>query len=287
MVFHLCGQTTALGMVKYRVYIDEAGDEGFGKIHSVQQSGQSRWIVLGACIVSKENDLELPAWRDQIISRFPHRSRRDLHFRDFNHDQKIVVCQEIAQRPVGVIFALIHKVTIPGSRYESAFKTKGSLYTYLMRRLLERVTAACARKSGPESGCIELVLSRRGGTDYETMQRQLRALHDHRSSVMSHRSQNWRMIDFSRTLVDDHKKWAGLQLSDCMTSAFFMGIEPNFYGNYETSYARILKSRLVRKNGTSINSGLIVLPPRPRCQLDTEQAAFFKFFESSGQAPGS
>jgi len=38
-------------MKEYVAYIDEAGDEGFGKLAAGPVGGQSRWLVLGACIV--------------------------------------------------------------------------------------------------------------------------------------------------------------------------------------------------------------------------------------------
>jgi hypothetical protein len=61
-------------MKEYVAYIDEAGDEGFGKLAAGPVGGQSRWLVLGACIVSRENDLRLPALRDQIVTRFAKRN---------------------------------------------------------------------------------------------------------------------------------------------------------------------------------------------------------------------
>jgi hypothetical protein len=82
-------------MKEYVAYIDEAGDEGFGKLAAGPVGGQSRWLVLGACIVSRENDLRLPALRDQIVTRFAKRKSHDLHFRDLKHAQKVVVCQKL------------------------------------------------------------------------------------------------------------------------------------------------------------------------------------------------
>ena len=50
------------------VYIDEAGDEGFGKLKSKIKSGQSQWLLVGAVIVRREDDLKLPKWRDEILA---------------------------------------------------------------------------------------------------------------------------------------------------------------------------------------------------------------------------
>jgi len=46
---------------EYYVYIDEAGDEGIGKLKQTDNRGQSRWLMLGAIIVTKENDRKLPS----------------------------------------------------------------------------------------------------------------------------------------------------------------------------------------------------------------------------------
>ena len=63
-------------MKHYTAYVDEAGDEGFGKLAGPAQGGQSRWLVIGACVVEREYDLEMPAWRDSGGMA----SSRDSHF---------------------------------------------------------------------------------------------------------------------------------------------------------------------------------------------------------------
>ena len=132
--------------IDFVAYIDEAGDEGFGKLAAGPVGGQSHWLILGACLVSREDDLKLPHWRDQILGRFPKRKTRDLHFRYLNHAQKVVVSQEIAKLPVHLSLVLSHKVTIPGSKYESTFKQQGRLYNYILRWLLERITTHCSNR---------------------------------------------------------------------------------------------------------------------------------------------
>ena len=156
-------------MKHYTVYIDEAGDEGFGKLAGGEAGGQSRWFCVGACIATRENDLKIPQWRDDILARFPKKKKRDLHFRDLKHEQKIVVCQGISKLPLGVCVTLSHKITIQGQKLTHTFKQKGYLYNYLLRRLLERVTDACARDSKGVNCSLKLVFSRRANTDYESL----------------------------------------------------------------------------------------------------------------------
>jgi Protein of unknown function (DUF3800) len=262
---------------QFTVYIDEAGDEGFGKLAAGPKGGQSRWFVLGACIVAHENDVKLPHFRDAILARFPNRKTRDLHFRELKHEQKIVACQEIAKIPVGICVALSHKITIPGSKHESIFKQKGYLYNYLVRWVLERVTAACAQKD--RNGKIRIVFSRRGGTDYNVMKDYLAMMRDGKEVILPVRSINWNVLDIDSIAVENHKRWAGLQIADCITSAFYFGVEPNPYGNYEPRYSQILKDRLIRSSGVALNCGLTPVPSLLKCAADELQTAFFKSFD--------
>lgn len=265
-------------MRHFVAYIDEAGDEGFGKLAAGPVGGQSRWLILGACIVSRETDLTLPSLRDKIISRFPAHRRRDLHFRDLKHDQKVVVAQEMAEMPLGACLTFSHKVTIPGSRFEDTFKKKGFLYNYLVRWLLERITRVIARKYRGEECHLRIVFSRRGGTDYNAMSDYMRLMRNGNEAHRPVRSIDWDLIDIDAIKVENHSKWAGLQFADCFTSAFFSAVEPNHYGNYEPTYARLLRKRLIRDHGLCLNCGVTPVPSLEKCAADAKQLAFFREF---------
>jgi hypothetical protein len=274
-------------MKEYVAYIDEAGDEGFGKLAAGPLGGQSRWLVLGACIVSRENDLKLPLLRDGILSHFPKRKTRDLHFRDLNHAQKIVACQDIAAFRLGVCVTLSHKVTIPGTRFEPIFKKKQYLYNYMVRWLLERLTAVCARAARPSVCTLKLVFSRRSGTNYQVMKDYLVLMRDGLEVIRPVRSINWDVLDVENIAVENHSKWAGLQIADCTTSAYFMALEPNVYGNSEPSYANILKSKLLKDpQGRVLNCGVTPVPSLMNCGANAVQLSFLRSLEKNGQAPG-
>lgn len=274
-------------MKEYVAYIDEAGDEGFGKLSAGPIGGQSRWLVLGACIVSRENDLKLPLLRDEILARFPKRKSRDLHFRDLNHAQKIVACQAIAKFRLGVCVALSHKVTIPGTKYETTFKKKQYLYNFMVRWLLERLTSVCARVAKPDHCTLKLVFSRRGGTNYQVMKDYLILMREGREVVRPVRSIDWSVLDVNNIAVENHSKWAGLQIADCTTSAYFAALEPNLYGNSEPNYAHILKSKLLKDaQGRVLNCGVTPVPSLTGCGASEVQLSFFRSLEEGGQAPG-
>lgn len=251
-------------MDEYFVYIDAAGDEGFGKLRTPQAGGQSKWLALGGIVVGRENDRQLPQWRDQIMEHFPNRAKRDLHFQKLKHEQRVAACRFLSEKPFGAAVVCSDKVTIPdlNQRQLEIFKQKGHLYNYLVRLLLERVTAACSRKSAinGQTCKIYVTFSKRGGTDYESMRDYLFLMRDGRERREPVRSIDWNTLNPEDIKVEDHSKRAGLQLADVVTSATCFGLEPNQYGDSEERYARLLSRRFLRGNGRVSNFGVTILP---------------------------
>lgn len=265
-------------MADFIAYIDEAGDEGFGKLRQADgNGGQSRWLLIGACLVQAEDDAKLPAWRDDILKRLPG-GRRDLHFRDLKHEQKVFVSQEIGKLPVGAAVTFSHKVTIPGKPWEGAFRNKGYLYNYLVRWLLERLTFDCQPDIMDPPNRLKLVFSRRGGTDYATMRDYLILMRDGRELIRPVRSINWGVLDVNNIAVESHQKWAGLQIADCITSAFFSAVEPNAYGNFEPRYADLLRPRVLTRNGIALGCGVTPVPALHKCEPSDHHKEFFLSF---------
>lgn len=262
------------------IYIDEAGDEGFGKLAGPNRGGQSNWLLLGAAIVGGEYDPQLPHLKNRILQRFPEKKTPDLHFRTLKHEQKVVVAQEIAQEPIGVCITFSHKVTIPGSPWAHTFKQPGYLYNYLTRWLLERVTAHCARdaKDRGIKGRIKVVFSRRGGTDYQAMRDYMLLMRNGREVIRPIRSIDWSVFHPNNIVVENHSKWAGLQIADATTSAFFAAVEPNGYGNHEPRYAAELAGNVICKKGCALNVGVSPVPGLAQCRPTSAQRAFFEGF---------
>lgn len=225
--------------------------------------------MLGAIIVRESYDKTLPQVRDQILARFPEKKKRHLHWVNFNHEQRVVVMDDIAKLRLGVCLALSHKVTIPGTRYATTFSQPQYLYNYLVRFLLERLIPA-AQKAAPGNARLKLVFSKKGGTNYQTMAEYLHKLASGADIVKAPRHTNWGILDIDGIRVENHTKMAGLQLADCTTSAFFNALEPNRFDNYEPSYARKLIGKLVNPDG------LTVVPNLKAARPDDKQLAFLK-----------
>ncbi len=268
----------------FHAYIDEAGDEGFGKLKTGRCGGQSRWLALGAILVSKENDRLLPQWRDAALGLLAHK-KRDLHFNKLKHEQKVAVVRLLAQKTFGISVICSDKITIPALRPElyERFKEKGHLYNYLTRYLLERLTAACAIKAqrlGTKAH-LEVTFSRRAGTDYETMRDYLYLMRDGKEKIPPARSIDWSVLNPEDIKVENHSKRAGLQLADVVTSATNAGLEPNLYGDVETRYARELARRYLKENQSISNCGITIIPQQS-AQKDVPKNLIMELEQTAG-----
>ncbi|KYO51724.1 DUF3800 domain-containing protein [Tistrella mobilis] len=267
----------------YYVYIDEAGDDGIGKPRDIGQPGQSHWLVLSALIVSAENDMHLPAWRDEITARMPRKGNRgvdrSIHFADMNHDQRVWACTVVAGKPVGVVSVLSNKKMLIGHRKEDLFRQKNHLYRYLLRYIMERVTWSCKQRDLREARpCrpAKIIFSRRGGMDYDGFSEYMRHLKALQQKNGSHFPFFWEYLDIEAIEVLEHKKRAGLQLADVAASAFHRAVEPNAFGQYETRYAEVLRSRVIKRRGSCLNAGVKPVPPLIEMVLDDAQRRFFE-----------
>jgi len=91
----------------------------------------------------------------------------------------------------------------------------------------------------------------------------------------SPRRTNWPVLDIKGIRVENHSQRAGLQLSDCITRAFFTALEPNRYGNIETSHAKRLIGKLITAGqGRVGDAGLTVVPGLHKASPRTDQRQF-------------
>jgi hypothetical protein len=264
--------------LRFVAYIDEAGDEGLGKLKGPLASpAQSKWLVIGGILVREEHDRELPSWRDEIMAMFPAKRRRDLHFRTLNHDQKVAAVEYLSHKTFGICCVCSNKITLcDDGPFFKRFTQKGYLYNYLTRYLLERLTST-VREVADRTGqkCeLRVVFSRRGGTDYQSMRDYLILMRDGLERVRPVRSIVWSVFSPDDIKVENHSRWAGLQLADVVTSATAAGLEANCYGNYEPRYANTLAKRFLRQRKKVLGTGLVLVPPLAKCPLDDAQRAF-------------
>lgn len=259
----------------FNVYIDESGDDGMAKFRKPGEGGgASSWLAVGACIVRASRDLELVSLRDRIKSECrPTSSRRDIHFKDFNHSQKRRACQIIAGQPLRFSCVLGLKNT-PNAE---PFVQKNQLYFYLTRYLIERVSWLCRdkRRSVQEgNGMAKITFSRRGGLNYDGFRSYLQRLKNSHDTEI-----HWPVIDIDAVDALDHSRVASLQIADCGVSAIAAAIEPDPYGNVEGSYIQELKGNIYNRQGKYLSYGLKTLPPLDSAELTPAQVAAFQGFK--------
>ena len=270
---------------RYNIYIDEAGDDGLTKFKQPrQQGGASHWLTIGACIVSAENDSKMVAWRDEIRAGLsPQKAqKRSIHFQDMNHNQRRFACQVLAGKHIGIIAALSNKRTLqdlPSDRFD-VFKRKNQLYSYVTRYVLERASTICKRQAvrqGHDNCTARIVFSRRGGMQYDEFREYMTLIKEGREVISSRGVIDWDVIDPERIEAQDHGSRAGLQIADVVTSAIHLAVEPDGFGNYETSYADALRKRVLRgPDGIALDFGVVPMPKLSKSPLSAEQRAFFE-----------
>jgi hypothetical protein len=272
------------------VYIDEGGDDGIRNFRSSGDGGASPWLVIGGCIVSAENDTSIPKWRDDILKAFPSKQKRDLHFKDLDHSQRLHVCQEIAKLPVRLSVIMSNKTTIPLHPRKDLFQKKNTLYWYLCRYLVERVSNWCARRTRrglapPGNGMAKLIFSRRGGLDYTDFQSYLQRLKENHATDPT--KIDWSVIDIAAVDALDHANRAGLQIADTPPSAFLRAVSPDRYGNVEPHYAKLLDPRMMlNEQGYVIGTGVKPVPRIDQMQLTEAEREIFNFYMGKRKRAG-
>ena len=257
-------------------YIDESGDDGIGNVRKAGiHGGQTRWLVISACVFRAALDLEAVAWRDAISGLMPEKKSRDIHFSRMTHGQRTAAVQSLAERPVRVISVLSNKETIPGGVYTE----KNQLYFYLTRYLIERISWLCRdlRPRVPEGdGRIKITFSRRGGLSYSGFTaylKRLKATEDQEINI------HWPVIDVDGIDAKDHSTHAALQLVDLVASSFGAGVEPDKFGNCEWRYAETLKPVIYQRNGNYLSYGVKIVPRHTEFVLTPDQARLIALFK--------
>jgi hypothetical protein len=181
---------------------------------------------------------------------------------------------EIRQKSLRSIAVIANKPVIPEGTYVQA----GQLYHYLCRYLLERISWLCRdyRPNVPEGdGKVKIIFSRKRTMDYADFQNyvwRLRNLDDPEIRI------HWPVIDIDGIEAHDHGARYGLQVADLSTSGLMAALEPDYYGNVEPRYARMLKPVVYSRNGNYMSYGTKMFPPAGDLQLTQQQQEFVQIY---------
>lgn len=223
-------------------YIDESGDEGF--TFRPDGSGSSRWLVLSALVMRKENDplvVKVAGSARELLRKPP---KFPLHFRNLKHEQRVALARLLGEMPSRTVSVLIHKPSMeePENFQQEAY----SLYRYASRLLLERVSWLCRdnRKKGVGNGKVELIYSNRSAMSYDELRAYL-----HQLRIDSPRKNirvEWEVIDPDMVKAVNHDQLAGLQLADAVATSVYYAVTPNVYGDIEDRYLRLIAPTIYR-----------------------------------------
>lgn len=239
-------------MHAFNVYIDESGDEGFS--FKDNNAGSSRWFVLSAVVTRSEHDLETVKLVDRVRDLLGKKQRADLHFRHLQHGQRLPYMQEIAAARLRTVTVMVHKPSLDADVYSS----KGLLYNYATRLLLERVSWLCRDSRKERTDQAKLVFSNRSNMSYQELVTYLAKLKrkTHESDIRI----EWSAVDCENVEIYEHKKRMGLQLADAVASAMWCGVNPNGFGFTEPRYAEMLRPTVYAHKGTRFGYGVKVMP---------------------------
>lgn len=233
-------------------YVDESGDEGFKFLPNEQ--GSSRWFVLSALVIRKENDLQVVQLARQARDLLKKDPKKALHFRDLRHEQRVPLARLIGNAPVRTVSVLVHKPSIgePELFQHQAY----ALYHYATRLLVERVSWLCRDhyRTGKGDGTVEMVFSNRSAMSYDNLRGYLSKLKE--GNAGSDVRVDWRVVDPQRIRAVNHDQLAGLQLADAVASGIFFSVHRNPYGEYEDRYLRLMGKTIYRHKGSADGYGL-------------------------------
>ena len=225
----------------YNIYIDEAGDEGF-KFDDRLGKGSSRFFVLSAIIVNKEDDLALSKTVDELKRILNFQSKdilSPLHFCKMRHEKRKVCVNKLTEfAKFSTISVVFEKQKLYGQ-----LQTPPFLYNFACKLLLERVIAFLK----DNSAMANLIFEHRRNTSYDDLKVYIK-----------------RMVDISRFMELKPKPKVQskcLQLADIIASSTYQAFEPNKYdGDVESIYIDKLRNNLFCHNGKCIGYGLKLYP---------------------------
>jgi Protein of unknown function (DUF3800) len=239
-------------------YIDESGDEGF--VFNKDGSGSSRWFVLSAVVIRRENGLKMVPCLEEVRALLRKAPKFPIHFVDLKHAQRIAYIQRVGNLPIRTVNVLTCKPLI---REPEKFQSRPYLlYRYTTRMLLERVSWLCRshRRDGDGDGFTEIIFSNRSNMSYNEIREYLRLLIRESESDLIEIQIDKTVIDPERIQSVEHSKLAGLQVADAVASGIHFAVKCNLYGDTESAYITHLKNGFYRHKGEVMGYGIKIWP---------------------------
>ena len=271
----------------YVVYIDEAGDSGIKAVRPIDENGSSEWMTLSAVLVHSSRETEVAGWGRDIYNDLGLKQARSLHYNKLSPTRRLVLAQRIAELPLRAFVICSNKKNMRGYRNLKAESVRSQewFYNWMVRLLLERVTIYCdARMSRhhTERKKIKVEFSQRGGHGYGQTPAYHRYLQGQQQSGQIYLKTREPVTDLlSMDLIENYPHYtrAGLQLADCVASAFYQATDCLGPGQWNLEPAKALKPRMTLEGTNAANFGVTLIPTPPwKGELTLDQRQIFEFY---------
>jgi len=274
----------------YVAYVDESGDPGLKRVKPLDHPGSSEWLVVGAAVIRKEFEPEVPGWIRGALTALKSKQLKDIHFADLNEPRRAIMCKHIAELPARFFAVASNKKNMRGYINHRAAKVFSDnwFYCWMTRVLLERITlfvAADANARFGEPKRVKVEYSERGGLRYGQMKAYYELLRDDSRSGNLFLNQGdlvWETLHPLLLEVWPHQTRAGLKLADTVAGAFFQAADCIDSGPCDPTYAKLLEPRMARvpdvRGGQIAGFGLKLMPSFKTAALTPAQQEIFRYY---------
>ena len=256
---------------RFFLYVDEAGDDGLKAHLDPRNDLSSEWFVLGGIAVTANDDRQLGSLLNGASAKANLPFGRDVHFARLNDRKRTIICSELSVGRFRWFCVVSDKASMRGYKNDNAAavsKKNNILYNFMLRVLLERATKYCSdynskTKTTNSHDDLRVILSDRGGINCPDLGSYFTRLwHQyHQGGTFLNKS----LIDFSifdpkNINIKPNSEIYGLQISDCIVSAFYKALPQRFQQNPKDEFLNILLPRCASRNGNCLNVGITPLP---------------------------
>lgn len=251
---------------EYVLFVDESGDLGL-KPESQGGAASSTWFALGGVVVARKFEADMVDWVRDLRFALHVGAGPGLHYKNLDADRRPLACELASNLKMRGFVVLSHKQNMRGYTNTRAAKMSGQapFYNFMLRVLLERVTAAVARSTQKQFGGwrkLKIVLGQTGGVYYSQTRAYVELLRSqafNHATYLSAREVEPRVLDFNLIEPVSAQSSSGVQIADLVVSAFYDAVDANGAG-ISLAPAVALSPIMAKEHGTAANFGVQLLP---------------------------
>lgn len=229
---------TAVKNKEYNVYIDESGDEGINK--------GSKYFILTALIVDKENDLEIAKKVDIIKENLEMNIKSQLHWKLIKGlPNKKMIMKIISSLDITIINVIVDTKCIQ-------FIPSNNIYNFFSGYLYERI----CWYMNENNGIANINISSRGNLSKKNLSDYLNNKNHKKFNIEVNRIKSIKIIPNERKRL--------LQLADCCCSALFQALKYN--NTIHFNYVLIKKNKIYYRCNNYLSYGLKLVPSNSKAE---------------------